>query len=296
MPQRAFVITDKSKTLPITALVIGTMGVSCGAIFARMADAPALVIAAYRMGFALVLLLPWIGVSTSRASTSIEFRDGMLAALSGVFLAGHFATWISSLNYTTVANSVVLVNTNPIWVGLLTPLITKDRILRETMIGIALCVAGGMLIGWGDLGGPHGALKGDMLALWGSFFAAGYLLIGRLLRQRMPLFAYVGICYAVAAVILGVTAWGFNLPLRGFTHVTWAALIGAAAVSQIVGHTSYNWALKWFSAHMVAISLLGEPILATLMAWGLLGEKPALIHLAGGGLILAGIYMAASRE
>ncbi len=282
--------------LPMTALVVGTLGVSCGAIFARMADAPSLVIAAYRMGFALVLLLPWIGISANRTSTTISFRDGLLAALSGVFLAGHFATWISSLNYTTVANSVVLVNTNPIWVGLLTPLITKDRILKETMIGIGLCVAGGMLIGLGDLSGSHGALKGDILALWGSFFAAGYLLIGRLLRQRMPLFAYVGICYTIAALILGAMAWALDLPLRGFTTVTWAALIGAAVISQIAGHTSYNWALKWFSAHMVAISLLGEPILATLMAWGFLGEKPALIHLFGGGLILAGIYMAASRE
>jgi drug/metabolite transporter (DMT)-like permease len=91
-------------------------------------------------------------------------------------------------------------------------------------------------------------------------------------------------------------AWSLGLPLSGFSNVTWAALLGAAAVSQIIGHTSYNWALKWFSAHMVAISLLGEPVLATLMAWGLLDEKPALIHLIGGGLILSGIYLAASQE
>ena len=282
--------------LPLAALVIGTIGVSCGAIFARLAEAPALVIAAYRMGFALLFLSPWIGMNAGRTATTVHLRDSWLAALSGVFLAGHFATWISSLNYTTVANSVVLVNTSPIWVGLLTPLITKDRILKETVIGIAFCMAGGMLIGWGDLSGFKGAIRGDFLALLGSFFAAGYLLIGRLLRQRMPLFAYVGICYGVAAAILGITAWGLDLPLRGFTNITWAALIGAAAVSQIMGHTSYNWALKWFSAHMVAISLLGEPVLATLMAWGFLGEKPALIHLIGGGLILMGIYLAASRE
>ncbi len=289
-------ITEQSRMLPLTALFIGTMGVSCGAIFARLADAPALVIAAYRMGFALLFLFPWIGFSAGRTPAPIQLRDGWLAALSGIFLAGHFATWISSLNYTTVANSVVLVNTNPIWVGLLTPLITKDRLLKETVIGIVLCVAGGMLIGWGDLSGVKGALKGDFLALCGSFFAAGYLLIGRLLRQRMALFAYVGICYGVAAAILGITAWGLDLPLKGFSTVTWAALVGAAVVSQILGHTSYNWALKWFSAHMVAISLLGEPVLATMMAWGFLGERPALIHLLGGGLILAGIYLAASRE
>ena len=283
-------------TKPYIALVFGICGVSTGAIFARLADAPALTIAAYRVGLTVVLLAPAIWWGARRELLRMQARDYALAAFSGVFLALHFATWISSLNHTSVANSVVLVNTNPVWVGVLTPFITGDRMTRRTMAAIAVSVAGGIIIGWGDLAIGGGALWGDFLALCGSFSAAGYLLIGRKLRANLGLMAYVGVCYGSAAAVLWSIVFLSGSAYSGFQMSTWAAFLGLAVVSQIIGHTSYNWALKWFSANMIAISLLGEPILASLMAWRLFDEPLTTAKLLGGALILIGIYAAASAE
>ena len=281
---------------PYFALAFGICGVSTGAIFARLADAPAITIAAYRVGFTVVLLAPAIWISARRELRGLQARDFALAVLSGVFLAVHFATWISSLNYTSVANSVVLVNTNPIWVGVLTPIITGDRLRRQTMAAIVISVTGGIIIGWGDLVTGGGALWGDFLALCGSFCAAGYLLIGRHLRAKLGLLAYVGVCYGSAAVVLWSIVFLSGAAYSGFQMQTWAAFFGLALVSQVIGHTSYNWALKWFSANMIAISLLGEPILASLMAWWLFNEPLTFVKLVGGALILMGIYVASSAE
>lgn len=122
--------------------------------------------------------------------------------LSGLFLALHFAAWISSLDYTAIANSVVLVNTIPLWVGLLTPLITADRIRKPTIISIVLSVIGGAIIGFGDFATGGQALWGDLLALGGAFSAAIYLLLGRNLRRKLSLLSYVAVCYGSAAAIL----------------------------------------------------------------------------------------------
>ena len=187
---------------PYIVLIGGIIGVSTGAIFARLADAPALVTAAYRVGLAALILIPFDGWKVGDELRRLSARDIKLAMLSGLFLALHFATWISSLDYTAIANSVVLVNTIPLWVGLLTPLITGDRILRPTIISIMLSVIGGGIIGFGDFatGGP--ALWGDFLALVGAFSAAIYLLLGRNLRRKLSLLSYVAVCYGSAALIL----------------------------------------------------------------------------------------------
>ncbi|MDH4011584.1 MAG: DMT family transporter, partial [Desulfobacterales bacterium] len=167
---------------PYLALIIGTMAVSTGAIFARLADAPSLVIAAYRVGIASLILAPVTWWKARDEIVTLSKRDLKLAVLSGFFLALHFATWISSLEYTSVANSVVLVNTNPLWVGLLTPLIAKEKVKRAALISIVISVIGGAIIGYGDFATGGKALLGDGLALAGSLCAAVYLLLGRNLR------------------------------------------------------------------------------------------------------------------
>ena len=164
---------------PYMALVSGVLAVSTGAIFARLADAPALVIAAYRVGLASLVILPLAWFKCRRELFSLSSRQLGLATLSGLFLAFHFAFWISSLDYTSVANSVVLVNTNPLWVGLLTPLITGERIQRAVAVSILISVTGGIIVGAGDYASGGQALLGDGLALLGSICAAIYLLIGR---------------------------------------------------------------------------------------------------------------------
>ncbi len=281
---------------PLFAMTAGILAISTGAVLARLADAPALVIAAYRVGLATLLLAPAALIGCRSELRRLSSSDLRLALLSGAFLAGHFAAWISSLDYTSVANSVVLVNTNPLWVGLLTPLVAKESVRKKTVIGIGLSVAGGALIGAGDFAAGGSALLGDGLALVGSLCAAVYILLGRTLRQKLSLTVYILLCYGSAAAVLWTVVIAAGLPVSGFSPGTWAAFWAMAVVAQLVGHTSFNWALRWLSAGMIAVSLLGEPIGATILAYLLFGEGLTLYKALGGGLILAAIWIASTAE
>ncbi len=281
---------------PYFALISGVLAVSTGAIFARLADAPALVIAAYRLGIAALILAPIAFLKARGELSRLSAGDLKLAILSGFFLALHFGTWISSLDYTSVANSVVLVNTNPLWVGLFTPLIAKERVRRATVLSIVISVIGGVIIGYGDFATGGRALLGDALALAGSICAAIYLLLGRNLRRRLSLLPYIFVCYGSAAVILWIIVLSLGLPICGFNTTTLAAFWGMALISQLIGHSSYNWALKWFSAGLIAVSLLGEPIGATILAYIIFDEGLTAYKIMGGIFILTAIYIAASAE
>jgi drug/metabolite transporter (DMT)-like permease len=277
-------------------LICGIIGVSTGSIFARLADAPALVTAAYRVGLASLILIPLAGWKARDELRNLSFHDIKLAIFSGLFLALHFASWISSLDYTAIANSVVLVNTIPLWVGLLTPLITKDRIQKATVISIIVSVIGATVIGFGDFATGGKALWGDFLAVVGAVCAAVYLLFGRNLRRKLSLLSYVAVCYGSAAVILWLIVIFLNLPITGYSTQTVAAFWAMALISQVIGHSSYNWALKWFSAGFIAVVLLGEPIGSTILAYIIFDEGLTWTKFAGGVFILSSIYIAASGE
>jgi drug/metabolite transporter (DMT)-like permease len=279
---------------PYAALAVAVVSISTGAIFVRLANAHALVIAAYRVGIAALILAPFALTRCRDELRSLTRRDLLLTLAAGVALAVHFATWIASLGMTTVAASVVLVNTNPVWVGLLSPLVASERIGRKTAIGIAISVVGAVILGAGDFLKEGHAIHGDLLALCGGVFYAFYLLLGRSLRRRLTLVAYAFVCYSTAAVILIVAVLVMGLQFHGFERSTMLALIALAVVSQLGGHTTYNWALKYFSAGVIAVVLLGEPIGSTLLAWVVLHETPPASTAAGGVLIILAIYLAAT--
>ncbi len=281
---------------PLVVLAIGIIGVSTGSIFARLADAPALVTAAYRVGLASMILIPLAAWKARDELRNLSFHDIRLAIVSGFFLALHFASWISSLDYTAIANSVVLVNTIPLWVGLLTPVIAKDRLTRATVISIIVSVIGGVIIGFGDFATGGQALLGDFLAVIGAICAAIYLLLGRNLRRKLSLLSYVAICYGSAALFLWLAVIALQLPVSGYSTQTVAAFWAMALISQIIGHSSYNWALKWFSSSLVAVALLGEPIGATIMAYIIFNEGLTWTKFIGGLVILSAIYIAATGE
>jgi drug/metabolite transporter (DMT)-like permease len=281
---------------PVIALTVGIAAISTGAIFARAADAPSLVIAAYRVGLAALILAPFAWWKCSREITGLSRSDWKLVLGAGFFLAVHFATWIASLGYTSVASSVVFVETIPLWVGTLTPFVTGERPGKATLAGIGLSFAGGILIGAGDFGIGSRALFGDALALAGGFSGALYIMLGRKVRPRLSLLAYITTCYGTAGAILWTLVLASRTPFTGFSVPTWWAFAGMALVPQILGHSSYNWALRWFSASTVAICLLGEPIGSTLLAWIFFGETLTAWKAAGGALILTGIVLAARSE
>ena len=282
------------------ALTVGALAVSTGAILVRYAqqEAASLTIAAYRMGIAfVVVLIPTLIIHRPELQ-ALTYWDLALAATSGLFLAVHFATWVYSLELTSVAISVVMVNTAPLWVGLLTPLMTRERVAPATLLGIGISVIGAVTIGWGLEGDGESSndLLGGVLATIGALGLAVYLLIGRNFRGRHSLGVYVTVCYGAAAGYLFVAAIGTGQQVVGFSASIWLYLIGLALVSQILGHTTYNWALRFFSASMIAVALLAEPICSTLLAHVLFNETLTAVQVAGAALILVGIYLAARVE
>lgn len=298
---------------PLLAIPFGILAVSTASIFIRyaQAEAPSLVIAAGRLSIAALVLSP-LALTRHRGELSaLSRRDWLLALLSGFFLAVHFATWITSLEYTTVASSVVLVSTSPLWVGLLAPLTIREPVSRGVLLGMALALAGGTIVGLSDscafesfhlscpplrafLGGE--AFLGDVLALAGAFAGAGYLLIGRRLREGMSLVAYVFLVYGVAAVVLMLFMLSAGHSLLGYSPRLYLWLVLLALVPQLLGHSTFNWALRYLTAAYVSITLLGEPVGSAILAYIFLGEVPGALMAFGAILILVGIYVASQSQ
>jgi drug/metabolite transporter (DMT)-like permease len=266
-------------------------------MFARAEGVPAISIAALRLTFASVALAPFVWTRARGEWTRLAPRDFALALVSGVALALHFAFWISSLDYTSVMSSVVFVTTNPLFVGLASVFLLREPLQRGMIVGIVIAGIGGALIGFSDLGVAGAeSLFGDALALAGAVTVSGYLLIGRRLRKQLSLLAYIGLVYTTAAIVLLAMAIAMGANLLGYSWQGYLLIALLAAGPQLIGHTSYNWALKYVSATFVTVTLLAEPIGATLLAIPILAQVPSPIRLLGGALILVGIYFAAREE
>ena len=307
-------------TLPF-AILIAILAVSTASIFIRFAqrEAPSLVIAALRLTFASLVLAP-IALTRHRDELGKLTRDNLLLGLlSGVFLAIHFATWISSLEYTSVASSVVLVSTGPLWVALLSPIFLKEPLTRPVLIGMLLALVGGTIIGLSDsctLGWSRYVLQttrpsiscppfsefvqgkaflGNFLALAGAWAVAGYLMIGRKLRGGMSLIPYIFVVYGIAAlVLLGIMFTAGQRPI-GFSPMVYIWILLLALVPQLIGHSTYNWALRYLPAALVSILTLGEPIGSAVLAYFIMREAPTALTILGGVLILAGIYISSKN-
>jgi len=289
-----------SRATVFAVLAIAVLVVSTASILIRWLQAagvPSLSIAAWRLALAALILAPLVLARHRGELARLAPRDWVLALASGAFLAAHFATWILSLEHTSVASSVALVTTNPIWIGVASWLLFRERLGAVMTVAIALAIGGSAVIFLSDAGeaGTAGRAPalGNALAVAGSLTVCGYLLIGRRLRRAMSLIAYVGVVYATAAVCLVITAVAAGAPLGGFAPVSWLMLLALAIGPQLVGHSSFNWALKYLSATLIALAILGEPIGSTILAWLLLGEPVGVVKLAGMALLLGGIFLAA---
>ncbi len=273
-------------------LAIGVVSVSFAAIFIRLAEAPPLVIAAYRLCLASLIICPAAWIHSRDELRRLARRDIIMALLSGGFLALHFALWIASLSYTTVATSVVLVTANPIFVGIASYLFFRERLGRQAILGIAVCIIGAVLIGYSNWRlGPQ-PLQGGILALLGALAVAGYLLIGRRLRQNIGLLSYASLTYSSAGFLLLLSALAAGHSLVGYSTTTYLMMALLAVVPQLLGHSSLNWSLRFVSATLITVAVLGEPVGATALAYVILGEVPTPAEVGGGILILTGIFVA----
>lgn len=275
---------------------IGIIAISLASILIKLCDAPAMVIASYRLGFAAVFFLVWYLARRSNPLVHFNRRDLGLAAVSGLFLCLHFATWIASLKYTSVASSVVLVATSPVFVGIGSLLFLKERLTRLLLPGIAITVTGAFIISAGAAGAAESSVFGNTLALCGAIGAAGYYLVGRELRSRIDTAAYVTVVYSITAVLLFLLTAGTNHELFAYTPRIFLLFFLIAFVPQVIGHTSFNWALRHVSAATVSVLALGEPVGAPILAYFILGEKITAIQAFGGILILTGVGLALRGE
>jgi len=278
------------------SLGVATLAVSWAAIIIRLADADPISTAFYRMFFAAVMLAPLSLPGLKKHLGRLSSRERWMLVSSGIILGLHFASWISSLKYTTISNSVIIVSTQPFFVAVMEALLWKDEISRKAFYGMILAFIGMIVISQSDfrLGGGDN-LWGDALALMGAFCAGAYLILGRRIRQNLGNRYYVFPVYSIAAVTLFVIAVPLGSPLAGFSGGTWLCFALLALIPTIVGHSLYNYLLKFVRAHLVAVTILGEPIGATVFAAVIFAEYPQVATYIGGGLILSGIFLALSR-
>lgn len=281
---------------PYLILLIGVLSVSFAAIFIRLAEAPPLVIAAYRLTLAAIVLLPITSTRSVKAVSQLSRRNILLVLLSGVFIALHFGLWITSLNYTSIASSVILVTSHPAFVALLSYFLWGQRLTRLTVGGIAVALAGVVVINYGGFTFGSSALLGDLLALLAGFSMGAYLIIGGQLRERIGILNYLAIIYTVAAVLLLVAAFSFGHSFWGYSPTTYLMFVLLALVPQLIGHSSLNLAVRLISVTVVSVAILGEPIGATLLGWAILNEVPTLNEVIGGLLILGGIFIVLRRK
>ena len=278
----------------LALIVLGVAAVSFSAPLVRLADAP-FAVAFYRCAFAALVLVPLALARHRDELTALTGSQWRLALASGLVLALHFASWIPSISLTTVAASAVLVQTTPLWVALASPLV-GERTSGRTFAGIGVALLGTLIITGGGFEGGIRALAGDGLALAGAVFAAGYVLLGRELRQGLSLVTYTAVVYSTAAVLLAVLMAGTGTPFAGYEPKVWLLFVAITAGPQFLGHTVFNYLLAHVRASVVSVSLLAEPVGATLLALLILGEVPPAITLAGGLVVLAGVYVAVTGD
>ena len=304
MPVKPQPIPRHPTWLPYAVLGTAVLIVSAAAIMIRVAQAeglPSITIAAWRLAIAAALLWPIAWARNQSEILALRRKDWLLGIAAGLFLAVHFAAWITSLAYTSVASSLALVSTNPIWIALVSWIFFREKLGLWLFVGIAAAICGSGLIFASDAtldagGDGRNPLLGNLLALLGSLTVCGYLLIGRRLRMTISLIPYIWLVYSSAAFALLISALVAGYPLTGFSTVAWLCLVGLAVGPQLLGHSAFNWALKHVSATFVAIVILGEPIGSAILAWLIFDERFEPLQLGGFAMLLAGIFLAARGE
>jgi len=277
---------------PYIAVVIGVIAVSTSAILVKLASgAPAGIIAFYRLFLAVIMMIPIIFLKYKQELRTIKKRDWILATLSGVFLAAHFILWFESLNYTSVASSVVLVTLQPVFAFIGTYFFFGERFSIAAIISMLITLVGSIVIGWGDFQISGLALFGDILALLGAITVTGYFLLGQQLRRRLSLMTYTFIVYGISSITMFI----YNLFLgNDFIHYSpyyWLLFLGLAIIPTFLGHTLFNWALKWVSTSTISMAIVFEPIGATILAYFILGEVVTASQWLGGSIVIFGLFL-----
>ncbi|HSH01981.1 MAG TPA: DMT family transporter [Anaerolineae bacterium] len=282
---------------PMLVLSAGVIAIAFSAILIRFAQgeqAPSAVIAAGRLVTASLILLPMSLLWRRDELRRLEGADWRLAMVAGFFLSVHFVSWIASLGYTSVASSTVLVTTTPLWVGLASPFFLGEKVSKPLMLGILAAMVGSVIISLEALGeGSMGSnpLLGNGLALLGAVSAAIYFMIGRRIRPRLSLLSYTTVVYGASALFLLLYLLMQGHSLFGYSVNTYIFIVLMALFPQLLGHSSFNWALGFLPAAYVIVPIVSEPIGSSFLAWIFFQEVPTWPIIVGGVFILGGILL-----
>lgn len=279
-----------NRYLPYAALAVGIVALSLSAMFVRWADAPGPMTGFYRLLFSTILFLP-LFLHRQRTSAPLDKRYVWFPLVAGLFTAFDFAFWNSSVKYTTAANATLLGNTAPLWVALVALFVFKEKLRATFWLGLLLALSGAALIvGTDFLTHPTFGI-GDLMASAAAIFYASYQLITQRGRVHIDPFRYTWLVGVSATLGMLVMNLALGNSFSGYTTQTWLIFLATAIVSQMIGYLAVSYALGHLPASIVSPTLIGQPILTTLLAIPLLGEIPRPIQWIGGAIALAGIYI-----
>lgn len=279
------------KLNPKLVILIGALGVSLSPIFIKLSNSEALTIAFYRMLITVIILTPFILFKNIPELKTIEKKNLIRIMISGLFLGLHFSAWILSLKYTTVATATVLVNTSPIIILLITYFIFHEKITKLQVGAIITAFLGSIILSFGDfIGGDH-AIIGSLFAIVGAVFVSVYLLIGNKVRQNLSMTSYTYLTYLFAAITIFIT----NLFVGHHMLVTdsreYILFILMAVFPTLLGHSLFNWSLKYVTATYVSMAILTEPILASILAIFIFSEIPSILEIVGSIIIISSLVV-----
>lgn len=284
------------KINPKIIVIIGVIFVSFSSILVKASSAPALIISTYRLAFTVILITPSALIRCKKEFRETKWTTLLLSAVSGILLALHFATWITSIKYTSIASSTVLVNTHPIFIVVLTWLFFREKQSKRALFSIGLTILGGAIISSGDNTLGSNVLYGDMLAVLGAAFVSGYMLIGRIIRQKLSVTAYTLIVYLSCTLTLLTLNLITSTPLYPYPLKEFIIFLALAVCCTILGHSIFNWSLEYVKPTFLSMSMLGEPVFATVWAVFIFAEFPTLWNVIGSIMILWGIYIFSKTE
>ncbi|MGI8387527.1 DMT family transporter [Robertmurraya sp. P23] len=276
---------------PYFALIVGVIAVSASAIFVKFSAAPSGVIAFYRLLFSVLFMLPVFLLKYVKELTLISVKDWLYATLAGVFLAFHFILWFESLNYTSVASSTVLVTLQPLFAFVGTFLFFKERFTLKAILCAVAAIVGSVIISWGDFQLSGTALFGDILALLACALVTAYLMFGQSVRKRISLVTYTFVVYSISSIVLLLYVLIAGESLYPYPKNEWWNFILLALIPTLLGHSLFNWAIKWISTSIISMAILFEPVGATILAYYLLSEKVLFTQLLGGSIVIVGISL-----
>lgn len=277
---------------PYIAIAIAVIAVSTSAVLVKLAvGVPAGIVALYRLLIAVLIMAPFVFFKKRKEFKVITKKDWVLASISGVFLALHFILWFESLNFTSVASSVVLVTLQPIFAFIGTYFIFGERFSPGAVISMIIALVGSFIISWGDFQIGGMALFGDMLALLGAIAITVYFLIGQQLRRSLSLTTYTFIVYSMSSVTLIIYNLILNNDFTGYSASNWFIFILLAIIPTFLGHSIFNWALKWLSTSTISMAIVFEPIGASILAYFLLGEIVTASQWLGGAVVIFGLFL-----